>query len=225
MEPAWRVPGPPGTWPQAIASARAQRASGEDMGRGRPRQIAVTQPRRIAATSVAARVAREVGTAPVGGAGEDTCINTRRSRSGRSTPAPSCRRTGNPPCRRRPAGTPATVNQRVDVARANRVHAREHLDGCMTLRGRRERPNLSPPGRLHRFLLPGVEGGDADARLLPSPPACPTPRALPPTLNQNMHGWTGCFSSEPRHLRGPRTRRVIPHMHMRSATPRRVTLV
>ncbi|WP_233262330.1 DEAD/DEAH box helicase, partial [Vitiosangium sp. GDMCC 1.1324] len=32
------------------------------MGRGRPRQIAVTQPRRIAATSVAARVARELGT-------------------------------------------------------------------------------------------------------------------------------------------------------------------
>ena len=32
------------------------------MGRGRPRQIGVTQPRRIAATSVAARVAREVGT-------------------------------------------------------------------------------------------------------------------------------------------------------------------
>ncbi|HYO55020.1 ATP-dependent RNA helicase, partial [Archangium sp.] len=32
------------------------------MGRGRPRQIGVTQPRRIAATSVAARVARELGT-------------------------------------------------------------------------------------------------------------------------------------------------------------------
>ncbi|WAM27001.1 helicase-related protein [Myxococcus sp. NMCA1] len=32
------------------------------MGRGRPRQIGVTQPRRIAATSVAARVAGELGT-------------------------------------------------------------------------------------------------------------------------------------------------------------------
>jgi ATP-dependent helicase HrpA len=35
------------------------------MGRGRPRLIGVTQPRRIAATSVAARVARELGT-PLG---------------------------------------------------------------------------------------------------------------------------------------------------------------
>ena len=66
----WRTSPPPSTRIQVVIVAGAT-GSGKTtqlpkialaMGRGRPRQIGVTQPRRIAATSVAARVASELGT-------------------------------------------------------------------------------------------------------------------------------------------------------------------